>query len=74
MHRIGACLAGGADVLGGVEVARDGERLVGASRVERPGVVGLGDRHRRDPERAARAEHAHRDLAAVRDQELAERT
>ena len=42
-------------------------------RVQRPGVVRRRDRHRRDPELAAGAEDAHRDLAAVRDQELPDR-
>ena len=36
-----------------------------------PASSGSRDRDRRDPELAAGAEHAHRDLAAVRDQQLA---
>ena len=41
--------------------------------MQRAPVVGRGDRDRRDPELAARAEDAQRDLAAVRDQELPDR-
>ncbi len=62
-----------ADVLFGVEVARDLDRLVGGARVERARVVGRHDRDRRDPLLPARAKDAQRDLAAVRHEELPDR-
>ncbi len=59
-------------MLAGVEVADDRHRLRGAARVQRQRVGRLGDRDRRDPELPAGAEDTHRDLAAVRDQQLAD--
>ena len=56
-----------ADVLLGVEVRGDLDRLAGDARVQRSRVVRGGNRDGRDPELAAGAEDAHRDLAAVRD-------
>ena len=73
MDRVGAGLARGADVLLGVEVAGDLDRLVGRARVQRAAVVGRGDGDGRDPELAAGAEDAHGDLAAVRHEELPDR-
>jgi hypothetical protein len=73
MDRLGAGLAGSPDVLLGVEVARDLDRLVGRARVQRAAVVGRDDGDGRDPELATGAEDAQRDLAAVRDEELADR-
>ena len=70
MDCVGARLAGGPDVLLRVQVARDLHRLVGRARVQRAYVVGRGDRDGGDPELAARAEDAQRDLAPVRDEQL----
>ena len=70
MDRVGAALGGGAQVLGGVEVRRDLDRLVGGARVQRAAVVGCDDRDRREAERARGAKDAKRDLAAVGDEEL----
>ena len=73
MHRVGAGLERRPHVLRRVEVARDRHRLPRAPRVERARVVGLGDRDGLDPELAARPEDPHRDLAPVRDEQLANR-
>ena len=73
MDRVGAGLLRRADVLLASEVARDLDRLVGGAGVQRAAVVRRGDRDGRDPELAAGAEDAHRDLAAVRHEELADR-
>ena len=57
----------------GVEVARDLDGLVGATRAcSEPASSGARDGDRADPELAAGAEDPHRDLAAVRDEELAD--
>jgi hypothetical protein len=56
-----------------VEVSRDLDRLVGRARVQRAAVVGRDDGDGADPELAAGAEDAQRDLAAIRDEELAKR-
>ena len=70
MDRVGPCRAGGTHVLLRVEVARDLDGLVGGPRVERAAIVRRDDRDGADPELAAGAEDAKRDLAAVRDEEL----
>ena len=44
MHRVGAALQGGADVLLGVEVRADLDGLVGRARMQRAGVVGCDHR------------------------------
>src|SRR5205823_1562943 len=68
MDCVRAGLRGRAEVLLGLQVARYLHGLVGATRVQRPAVVWRDDGDRAEPERAARAEHAQRDLAAVRDE------
>ena len=68
MDRIGPCLEGGTYVLGGVEVGRDLDRSVRASRVERAPVVRSNDGNRLDAEPSAGPEHANGDLPAVRDE------
>ncbi len=73
MDRVGACRLRRADVLLGVEVARDLDRLVGRARVQRPRVVGRDHRDRRDALAPARAEDAQRDLSAVRHEQLPDR-
>ena len=73
VDRIGARLPCGSDVLLGVEVAGDLDRLVGRARVQGAAVVGGGHGDGRDPELATRAKDAQRDLAAVRHQELPDR-
>ena len=73
MDRVGAGALRGADVLLGVEVARDLDRLVGGARVEGAAIVRRGHRDRADPELAARAEDPDGDLAAVRHQEPPDR-
>ena len=70
MDRVGARPLRGPDVLLGVEVRRDLDRLVRRAGVQRAGVVGRRDRDGRDPELAAGAEDADGDLAAVRYEEL----
>ena len=73
MDRVGARQPSRADVLLRVEVRGDIDRLVGAPSVERASVVRSGHRDRLDIELAAGAEHAQRDLAAVRHEELPDR-
>ncbi len=73
MDRVRARRLRRADVLLGVEVARDLDRLVGRARVQRPGVVGRDHCDRRDALPPARAEDAQRDLAAVRHEQLPDR-
>ena len=72
MDRVGARLLRRADVLLRVQVRRDLDRLVGRARVQRAAVVGRDDRDRADAQRTARPEDAHRDLAAVRHEQLAD--
>src|SRR5204862_4524010 len=72
MDRVGARLFGRADDLLRQEVAQDVDRLVRLTRVQRALVVPRHDGDGRDSERAARAEDAQRDLAAVRYEELAD--
>jgi hypothetical protein len=70
---VGAGLLGRPDVLLGGQIGRDLDGLVGAPRVERPGVVRRRDGNRCDPELPARTEDPQRDLAAVRNQQLLDR-
>ena len=63
----------GADVLLGVEVARDCNGLVGRAGVERRRVVRCDDGHGRDSELAARAEDPKGDLATIGDEQLVDR-
>jgi hypothetical protein len=70
VDRVGAGLARRAHVLGGVEVRGDLNCLLGAAGVQRAPVVGRGDGDGRDPELAAFAEDAQRDLATVGDEQL----
>src|SRR5439155_12073765 len=70
MDRVRARLLRGADVLLGEGVPPDLHGLVRIARVQRAGVVRRDDRDSRDPERAARTEHAQGDLAAVCYEEL----
>jgi hypothetical protein len=58
VDRLGAGLAGGPDVLLGVEIARDLDRLVGRAGVQGVAVVGRDDGDGADPELAAGAEDA----------------
>ena len=51
----------------------DGQRLVGEPHVQGRPVLFREDGHRANPHLAAGADHAHRDLAAVGDEDLAER-
>ena len=68
MNRVRPRGSRGADVLLGLEVARDLDDLVCASRMERARVVGCHHGHGLDPELAAGTEDAHGDLPAVRDE------
>src|SRR6266545_3618590 len=70
VKRVGARLLRGSDVLLREEVARDLDGLVGGARVQRALVVGSDDCDGCDPELVTGPEHAQRDLAAVRDDEL----
>ena len=63
IRRRGECCA---NVLLRVQVRGDLDRSIGRARMQRGHVVRCGDGHRLDPELAARAKHAHCDLAAVR--------
>ena len=72
MDSVGAGLVGGADVLFREEVAADLHRLVRRTCMERALVVWSDDGNGLDPELARRAEDAQRDLAAVRDEQLAD--
>ncbi len=65
MHRVGAGLARGADVLGRIEIRRDLDERVRRLGVERAAVVGRRDGDRLEPFGTARAEDAQGDLAAV---------
>ncbi len=73
VDRISTHRPGGAEVLVDVEVARDRDELVGGARMERARVVGGRDRDGRDSEFVAGAEDPHRDLAAIRDEQLGHR-
>jgi hypothetical protein len=73
VDRVGAGGERGADVLLGVEVARDLDHLVGGAGVQGAAVVGRDDGHGPDPEPAAGAEDADRDLAAIRHQQPTDR-
>ena len=73
MDRVRARLLRCPDVLLGVEVARDLDRLVGGAAVERARVVGRDHGHGCDPALTAGAEDAQRDLAAVRNEQLRDR-
>ena len=73
VDRVRAHRLRGADVLLGVEVARDLDGLVRRAGVQGPGVVGRDHRDGRDPLLATRAEDAQRDLAAVRHEQLPDR-
>ena len=70
MDRVGAGLLRRADVLLGVEIARDLDGLVGMPGVEGAEVVRRSDRDGADPGLAAGAEDARGDLAPVRYEEL----
>ncbi len=70
MNRVRARLLRGANVLLGVQVPGDLDDLVRAAGVQRSTIVRRDDGDGRDPELAARAEDAKRDLAAVRYKEL----
>ena len=72
MDRIGTRLLGGADVLFREEVAADLHRLVRGACMERAPVVRGDDGNGLDPELARRAEDTQRDLAPVRDEQLAD--
>jgi hypothetical protein len=74
MNRVRPGLLRRADVLLREEVARDLDRLVGGTGVQRALVIGRDDCDRRDPELPARAKDTERDLAAVRDEELPDQT
>ena len=73
MDRIGSRLLRRPDVLLGVQVALDLDRLVCVARVEGAEIVGCRDCDGPDPSLAARPEDARRDLAAVRYEELLDR-
>jgi hypothetical protein len=73
VDRVGARLLRRTDVLLRGEVGSDLDRLVGASRMEGARVVRRRDGNRRDPELAACPEDPQRDLAAVRNEQLADR-
>ena len=70
---VGARLLRGAHVLGRVEVRGDLDDRVGGAGVERAAIVRCDDGGRLDPEPAAGAEDAQRDLATVRNEHPAER-
>ncbi len=72
VNGVGSGLERCADVLGGVEVRRDLDVLIGAPCVQGAAIVGRDHRDRFDPEPGAGAEDANRDLAAVRDHESAD--
>ena len=78
MDRLGAGLFGGLEDPFGLEIAlgggrrSDGDRVVGLAHVQR-GAIGLRiDRDRLDAQVAAGADHAHGDLAAIRNQDSLE--
>ena len=68
MHGVGAGLASGAHVLGGIEVGGDLDERVRGLGVERAAVVGRRHGDRLDTLGAAGAEDAQRDLPAIRDE------
>jgi hypothetical protein len=70
VDRVRAGLLCGADVLLGVEVGRDLDGLVRRACVQRPRVVRGRNRNGADSKLAARLEDAHRDLTAIRNEEL----
>ena len=70
MNRVRAYLLRGANVLLREQIAGDCHRLVGRARVQRALVVGSDHCDGCDPELAAGAEDAQRDLAAIRDEQL----
>ncbi len=69
VHGVGARVGCGRHDRGDAEVARDGRRGIGQLDVQRSPVGRLVHRVWGDAELPARADHAHRDLAAVCDQE-----
>ena len=73
MDRVRARRLRGPDVLLRVQVRGDLDTLVGRTRVQRARVVGRHDGNRLDPELSARAEHAHRDLASIGDEQPLDR-
>ena len=66
MHRIGAALARGSDVFGGVQVRADLHGGVGGAGVQRATIVSGHDRNGGDPLGAAGTKDPQRDLTAVR--------
>ena len=66
MHGVGAALQRGPDVLLGVQVRADLDRLVGRARVQRAGVVGCHHGDGAQAECVRGSKDAQRDLAAVR--------
>ena len=70
MDGVRSRLLGRADVLLGVEVARNLDGLVGEAGVEGAEIVRRGNRDGADSGFAARAEDPRRDLAPVRYEEL----
>jgi hypothetical protein len=73
MDRVGAALRGRADLLRGVEVGRDLNRLVGRASVERGAIVRRCYSNGCDAELTAGTEDAKRNLPPVRYEELANR-
>ncbi len=68
MDRVGPCLEGCPDMLGGVEVGRDLDRTIRSPRVERTPIVRSDNGYRLDAEPSAGPEHTNGDLPAVRDE------
>ena len=66
MHRVGAALQGGPDVLLGVQVRTDRDGLVGRARMQGAGVVGRHHGNGAQAECVRGPKDAQRDLAAVR--------
>ena len=61
-----------AEVAVGRCIAADGDRFVSHPDVTRQSIALGEDRHRAQAEIAARANHAHRDLSAVSNEDLAQ--
>ena len=78
MHRLALRRLGGRDDARDAQVALgrrrrpDADRLVGEADVQRVAVGGRVHRDGLDPELVERADHAHRDLAPVRDEDAGE--
>ena len=72
MDGVGAGSERSANLLGGIEIRVDLDRLVRAPRVVGAAVVAGGDGDRLDPEPLAGPEDASGDLAAVRNDEPAD--